>query len=109
MSDSEKVSRKPPVEPLKVNNALYDRRGLSSFTVRRPDPVALVQAAALLERLCESYGRSCMAALPGTRSFSATRTEKWPFWEQKMSSQSRRRSVSFSNPSLTARPETERI
>ena len=65
MSDSEKVSRKPPVEPLKVNNALYDRRGLSPFFVRRPDPVALEQAAALLESLCESYGRKLHGSVAG--------------------------------------------
>ncbi|GAB6281080.1 MAG: hypothetical protein STSR0007_12380 [Thermovirga sp.] len=65
MSDTDRVGRKPPVEPLKVNNTLYDRRGFSSPAARCPDAVTLEQLVVLLEDLSMAYGRKIQGKVHG--------------------------------------------
>lgn len=65
MSDTDKVGRKPPVEPLRVNNSLYDRRGLPFPVARRPDTVTLEQVVVLLEDLSMAYGRKIHGSVYG--------------------------------------------
>ncbi len=65
MGDSDKVTRKPPVEPLKVQNTLYDRRGLPFPAVPAAGTESLEQAVRLLEKVCGCFGREIFGSING--------------------------------------------
>jgi hypothetical protein len=58
MTDSERVDRKPPVEPLKVKNSLYDSRGMIQERTPRQAPECTDQTAAILKALAAAFGRN---------------------------------------------------
>jgi hypothetical protein len=57
MTDSERVDRKPPVEPLKVKNSLYDSRGRLQEAPSKRAPESAAQTAAVLKALAAAFGR----------------------------------------------------
>jgi hypothetical protein len=65
MGDSDKVTRKPPVEPLKVQNSLYDRRGLPFHAAPVAGTESLEQAVRLLEKVCGCFGREIFGDING--------------------------------------------
>jgi hypothetical protein len=65
MGDSDKVTRKPPVEPLKVQNSLYDRRGLPFHAAPVAGTESLEQAVRLLEKVCGCFGREISGGING--------------------------------------------
>ncbi|HDQ93304.1 MAG TPA: hypothetical protein ENN89_04190 [Synergistetes bacterium] len=65
MGDSDKITRKPPVEPLKVQNSLYDRRGLPFKATPVAGTESLEQAVRLLEKVCGCFGREIFGVIKG--------------------------------------------
>jgi len=57
MTESERVDRKPPVEPLKVKNSLYDSRGRLQEVPSKRVPESAAQTAAVLKALASAFGR----------------------------------------------------
>jgi hypothetical protein len=57
MTDSERVDRKPPVEPLKVKNSLYDSKGRLQEAPSKRAPGNTAQTAAILKALAAAFGR----------------------------------------------------
>jgi hypothetical protein len=58
MTDSERVDRKPPVEPLKVKNSLYDSKGRLQEAPSKRAPGNTTQTAAILKALASAFGRN---------------------------------------------------
>jgi len=63
MTDSERVDRKPPVEPLKVKNSLYDSRGRLQDVPARRAPGNAAQTASILKALASAFGRDLESRL----------------------------------------------
>ncbi|MFP4482564.1 MAG: hypothetical protein ACLFN0_07230 [Thermovirgaceae bacterium] len=57
MTDSERIDRKPPVEPLKVRNSLYDSKGRLQEVPSKRAPESAAQTAAILKALAGAFGR----------------------------------------------------
>jgi hypothetical protein len=57
MSEGERVDRKPPVEPLKVRNSLYDGRGRILEPATRQCETSAKHIASVLKALAAVFGR----------------------------------------------------